>query len=200
MKLNTGVRFCLVGALLVGGLQGTTCGAELLGIKPPAAPANVKNTPELVAADERVSQAEAQLEVAKKQLVAARSLLKAAEADLRAARADREALALKVQAQSLADEAGMIRATTPPPALAAVPKAEPEETMTAPAATTAPATTPPATQSQQTMPQATAPAENTAAPADVPNTRIQQLDFAAEPMPENNANAEQGAPPPVQLR
>lgn len=108
MKLSAALQLSLVISLAFG----TACGASPLTKKEPAAGTTMSGTtvimtPELQTADVRVKQAENQLELAKKQLAAAKSILRAAEADLKAARAEREALALRTQAQGMAEEAGM---------------------------------------------------------------------------------------------
>jgi hypothetical protein len=139
-------------SLLIGLLSlnlGTACGAAP-DASNPSPNFTMTTTPELEAADNRVRQAEAQLDVAKKQLSAAKSLLRAAEADVRAAKADREALALKTQAQGLAEEAGMTPSVAPPVnnapttrSLAAKPKVEKTSTpvTTRPVVTTQPVET-----------------------------------------------------------
>lgn len=189
MKTKTVAHLSLLVGLLTLNL-GTACGAA-----PDATPNfTMTTTPELEAADNRVRQAEAQLDVAKKQLSAAKSLLKAAEADLRAARADREALALKTQAQGLAEEAGMTPSVAPPVtnapttrSLAAAPKAT--DTATSTPVTTKPVVT--------TAPVVTS--EPAPAAADQPALKPErQYDFNA---PEQLNQEETSAPAPaVQLR
>jgi hypothetical protein len=154
----------LVGALAL--TTGITCGAGPLHKPAPAPAAKYGSTPELVAADQRVDGAKAQWDRAKKQLEAARALLRAAEADYKAAVADREALALKTTAQNLADESGLPIATRPATTPAAAKPAP------APAAPSPAATTP--------TPGIPAAAANTSA-ADLSATRIQPVDFAAQP-------------------
>ena len=97
----------LAGVLVVQ--TSVTCGAmEPLKKISDVAPVRAL-TPELAQADERVSQAKLDLETARKQLAAAKALLKAADADFKAAKADREALALRTTAQGLADASGLKR-------------------------------------------------------------------------------------------
>lgn len=144
---------------------GITCGAGPLHKAAPAPAAKPGSTPELVAADQRVDGAKAQWDRAKKQLEAARALLRAAEADFKAAVADREALALKTTAQNLADESGLPIATRPATVQTATPKPAP---VTTPAAATTPAPGPAA-------------AAPTSTPTDLSATRLQPVDFAAQP-------------------
>jgi multidrug resistance efflux pump len=65
------------------------------------------HSPELDRADERVDTAKSKVDQAHKQLAAAKAMVKAAEAELKASRADRDALALRNDAQQLADAAGI---------------------------------------------------------------------------------------------
>jgi hypothetical protein len=155
----------LVGALAL--TTGITCGAGPLHKPAPAPAAKFGSTPELVAADQRVDGAKAEWDRAKKQLEAARALLRAAEADYKAAVADREALALKTAAQNLADESGLPIATRPATAPAAAKPVAPPAAAPTPAATTP-------------TPGIPAAAANTSA-ADLSATRIQPVDFAAQP-------------------
>jgi hypothetical protein len=67
----------------------------------------VPETPESQAAGQRVDRSKNNLDQARKQLDAAKAVLKAADAEFRAARADQEALALRTQAQRLADSSGL---------------------------------------------------------------------------------------------
>jgi hypothetical protein len=106
MKLSAAVQLSLVVSLSFG------IAASALPSKKPARGSTttataVIVTPELQTADARVQQAENQLDLARKQLKAAQSILKAAEADLKAARAERQAIALRTEAQSVANDAGM---------------------------------------------------------------------------------------------
>lgn len=151
MKRRPVAHLSLLLGLVSLGLVGTTCGVSAAGESTNAPTFTVSDrTPELDAADQRVAQADAQLQVAKKQLSAAKTLLRAAEADLKAAKAERDALALKQQAQGMADEAGMgpaKAATVPPvtsaPKQVAVKVKEETETKvtTTPVVTTTPANT-----------------------------------------------------------
>lgn len=114
-------------------------------------------TPELKAADERVDQAKAQRATARKQLSAARALLKAAEADFKAACAEREALALKTTAQDLADASGLQQVAAP---------GTPVKSSGLGIAQKVPGEAKPQTD------------------VDLSQTRIQQFDFNAEPVPQ----------------
>jgi len=67
----------------------------------------VPDTPESQAAAQRVERSKTNLDQARKQLDAAKAVLKAADAEFRAAKADQEALALRTQAQRLADSSGL---------------------------------------------------------------------------------------------
>ncbi|HEY9868716.1 MAG TPA: hypothetical protein V6D08_06085 [Candidatus Obscuribacterales bacterium] len=154
IKARTG----FLAALVVWG-TGTTDGVLAL----PGRPVKVKpqvvevKTPELLEADRRVKQSKEDLDLARKQLEAARALLKAAEAEYKAAQADREALALRTRAQNLADASGFSRRNA---------KAQAQSPTGQPPAASLPSQPVPAGQ-------------NLSAP---PNTRIQQLDFNAEPL------------------
>ena len=115
MKTKKAAHLSFLIGLVSMSLTGTACGAAPNNASTPAPTFTMTgNTPELDRADERVRQADAQLNIAKKQLRAAQQLLKAAEADLRASKAERESLAIKAQAQNLADEAGMTPSVAPP--------------------------------------------------------------------------------------
>jgi hypothetical protein len=107
MKLSSALQLSLILSLSLGTVSGalaakndSTAGATTSG-------STVIITPELQNADARVQQAGNQLELAKKQLKAAQSILKAADADLKAAKAERQAIALRTQAQGMAQDAGM---------------------------------------------------------------------------------------------
>jgi hypothetical protein len=69
-------------------------------------------TPEIEAASKRVDEAKTRLDQARKKLDAAKAALRAADAEFRAARADREALALRQQANQLADANAQSEAST----------------------------------------------------------------------------------------
>jgi hypothetical protein len=99
------IKISMAATLLLLG-SNSAVDAKVADSKAKAAPAQA-STPELTAAGERVNQAKEQLATAHKQLSAAKALLKAAEADYKAACAEREALALKTNAQNLADASGL---------------------------------------------------------------------------------------------
>jgi len=73
-------------------------------------------SPQLQAAIDRVTKAKADLENARKRLNASKAILKAADAEFKAAKADQQALALRGQAQELADASGMNGPQTTAPA------------------------------------------------------------------------------------
>lgn len=170
-------------------LTGTACGANPIGqpgaITTDAAPAQSEN-PEMQAAEERLQKAQAQLDLSKRQLSAARSLLKAAEADLRAAKADRDAVAMRYQAQNLAEEAGM-----PTQAGRAVATTSPAPAQT-PKSTSAPTQLADRSGVDTT---ASAAAATPQAIAPLPSEQAQSMDLNA--LPQQN---ESDPPPPVTLR
>jgi hypothetical protein len=90
----------------------------------PAAPGEAEaqpTTPEIDAANKRVDDAKSRLDTARKKLDAAKAALRAADAEFRAAKADKEALALREQANQLADVSAQGDAQVAP----AIPKASP---------------------------------------------------------------------------
>jgi hypothetical protein len=84
------------------GFLGGKAPAQKQEVAPP-----VPDTPESQAAGQRVERSKTNLDQARKQLEAAKAVLKAADAEFRAARADQDALALRTQAQRLADSSGL---------------------------------------------------------------------------------------------
>lgn len=197
MKTKTAAHLSLLIGLVSMSLTGTACGAAPTDASTPSPNFTMTGTtPELDRADERVRQADAQLVVARKQLKASQQLLKAAEADLRAAKADRDALALKTQAQNLADEAGMTPSVAPPvgsspaKAIAVAPAKTVEKTTSTPV-TAAPAATAPATGVTQSVPVGDAAQQ----PSDTPQLKpIHNVDFNAEPLNTDETAAPAGAP------
>lgn len=108
-----------IGIGLASGMASSGNSMPLKGKKADESTVNsVATTPELNAAEQRVSQCEAQLKTASKQLDAAKALLKAAQADLKAAVTDRQALRLKHHAAGLVNESGMTPAKAAPVSVA----------------------------------------------------------------------------------
>jgi hypothetical protein len=102
----------LIASLLIPACSlfaGTACGAQqIVGADgTPLGQQAAPHSPELDRADERVDTAKSKVDQAHKQLAAAKAMVKAAEAELKASRADRDALALRNDAQQLADAAGI---------------------------------------------------------------------------------------------
>lgn len=207
MKTKTAAHLSLLIGLVSMSLTGTACGAAPTDAMSPSPSFTMTgSTPELDRADERVRQADAQLAVARKQLKAAQQLLKAAEADVRASKAERDALALKTQAQNLADEAGMTPSVAPP--VGSEPKAI---AVVAPRATTkvdtkavsVPVTTTPAATAPMTGVTQSVPVDSaanvatpvTSTPVDASALKpIHNVDFNAEPLNVDETAAPAGAP------
>ncbi|HEY9772281.1 MAG TPA: hypothetical protein V6C81_00570 [Planktothrix sp.] len=89
-------------------IAGTASGAQSLT---PSVDANTTSTvkasnPELDNADTKVNETKERLDVARKQLSTAKAMVKAAEAEFKAAKAARDAIALRENAQQLADASG----------------------------------------------------------------------------------------------
>jgi hypothetical protein len=102
----------LIASLLIPAcslLAGTACGAQqIVGADgAPLTQQAAPHSPELDRADQRVDTAKSKVDQAHKQLAAAKAMVKAADAELKASRADRDALALRNDAQQLADAAGI---------------------------------------------------------------------------------------------
>lgn len=164
-------------------LFGTASGAQ--------APANLGSgtlkSPEIEGADQRVEQAKAKLDQAHKQLNAAKALVKAAEAEFRATKADREALALRVAAQQLAEASAQPPTTVDPVRNIIVPQSGSRLTpATQPALAPVPQTVTPV----PATPAAIQPAKPAASQA----LKAEQLDFNAQPNPDDAAQP--GAPLP----
>lgn len=195
---TTAISFCLISGLLVG----TACGANPLTKSSNAAATPsftmTSTTPELEAAGTRVTQAEQQLEVARKQLSAAKSLLKAAEADLKAARADRDALALRTQAEGLAEQAGMTpsnQSNLPTRSIAAA-TPKPVATTTNALNNVTPTTSGNVASKSLLSDDSATAAAPTPATGDSPVATTQPVDFNAQPL-----NVDETAPAPsLQLR
>jgi multidrug efflux pump subunit AcrA (membrane-fusion protein) len=98
--------FLVCGGTVDGAFAGFLGGKPSQPQKQEDSPA-IPETPESQAAATRVDRSKTNLDQARKQLDAAKAVLKAADAEFRAARADQEALALRTQAQRLADSSGL---------------------------------------------------------------------------------------------
>jgi hypothetical protein len=112
MMAAKNLRIGLLASLLMlgaGTVDGAYAGFLNKGNPPPKQEDSppVPETPESQAAGQRVDRAKTNLDQARKQLDAAKAVLKAADAEFRAAKADQEALALRTQAQRLADSSGL---------------------------------------------------------------------------------------------
>jgi hypothetical protein len=88
---------------------GTACGAQ-----DPAStttmfqPTQATKSPEVEAAEKRMTAAKDRLDQARQQFSTAKAMVKAAEAELKASKADRDALALRQTATQLADASGFV--------------------------------------------------------------------------------------------
>ncbi|MBA3858756.1 MAG: hypothetical protein C0507_17760 [Cyanobacteria bacterium PR.3.49] len=133
-------------------------------------------TPELSASSHAVEQAKIKLDQCRKQLDASKALLRAAEAEYKAAVANRAALGLRTHARQLADRSGLpahISDSAP------VPVVVPVDLQSLPALGVG------------TQTNSTAPAQN---PVDLSPTRINTVDFNAEPAPAPGAQPPAGSP------
>lgn len=119
--------------------------------------------PELAASSHAVDQAKAKLDQCRKQLEASRALLRAAEAEYKAAMASKAALSLRTHAKQLADLSGL-----PPHISDSAPVVVPVDLQSLPALGVG------------TQVKSTTPAN---APTDLAPTRINTVDFNAEPAP-----------------
>lgn len=126
--LNIGLKKGLLsaGLTLTSGIAFGTIALADTAATPPAnaptiAPLRDGSNPAVVAADEKVHDTKSKLEQAHKQLNAAKAMLKAAEAEYKAACADKDALALRNEAQRLADASSDPIATPSTPATSAIP-------------------------------------------------------------------------------
>lgn len=119
-------------------------------------------TPELAASSQAVEQAKTKLDQCRKQLEASRALLRAAEAEYKAALASKAALSLRTHAKQLADLSGL-----PPHISDSAPVVVPVDLQSLPALGVG-------TQVKSTP---------AATPVDLAPTRINSVDFNAEPAP-----------------
>jgi hypothetical protein len=106
------------GAIIMSGIIcGTKCLANPFGqneatLRGKAIPVS---SAELDAATRKVEESKAKLEQAHKQLTLARALVRAAEAEFKAAKVDKQALALRTEAQKLADVSKTTESTVQQP-------------------------------------------------------------------------------------
>lgn len=119
------------------------------------------DTPELAASGRAVEQAKAKLDQCRKQLEASRALLRAAEAEYKAAVANKTALGLRTQAKQLADRSGL-----PAQISDSAPVVVPIDIQSLPALGVGTGGKAPAAPQQ---------------PVDLTQTRINNVDFNAEP-------------------
>jgi len=154
MKLPTIYKSLTLAAFLIPGYMLVTCtmsGAQVLPAQTNAPAQQVaQSTPELDEANAKLDQAKQKLDTARAQLTCAKAMVKAADAEFRACKANRDALAMRNEAQRLADLSGFPTQTAPQIAATRLyPVAQP--------ATPVPAT-----------------------PVDTTKTRIDQVDFNAQ--------------------
>ncbi len=158
MKPARFYRKSVMGAASVLSLSiifGISAGAQTAG--------STGETPELAASSHAVEQAKTKLDQCHKQLEASRALLRAAEAEYKAAVASKAALSLRTQAKQLADLSGL-----PSHISDSAPVVVPVDIQSLPSLGVG-AQAKPAQASQQ--------------PVDLTPTRINTVDFNAEPAP-----------------
>lgn len=131
-------------------------------------------TPELSASSHAVEQAKIKLDQCRRQLDASKALLRAAEAEYKAAVANRAALGLRTHAKQLADRSGL-----PAHISDSAPVVVPVDLQSLPALGVGTQTNSPAPTQQ---------------PVDLSPTRINTVDFNAEPAPAPGSQPPAGVP------
>ncbi len=162
MKPASFFRKSFVGAvsvLTISSVFGISAGAQTTAVS--------GENPELAASTHAVEQARVKVEQCRKQLDASRALLRAAEAEYKAAQASKSALSLRTQAKQLADLSGL-----PAHISDSAPVVVPVDLQSLPSLGIG-------TQVKPGKPASAQPAQ----PLDLSPTRINAVDFNAEPAP-----------------